>query len=352
MNIYLINEGVSHLYVENNKNGDKNMKVSLNSSSSNVPSWFAPELEKPKIPTGVNRINTASVVTDEILSEECDFIDTCATNRSKYCYNSTWPAHVVAHLKEYALASGVEKRKIVGYDPSEIKQELEKESSSKKNLTKTASTQETSDLSALWKDPFKIDEHLEEKAVSVDNWEKVTSSKKLSDRVSFTGINALRGGEDYNKNSDIDLAKNQNSITNPHAIEALAESDEEDTGVRLRREKEERLAAREQEKENDWQEKVADAEKAMGNYSHGNVFPTESLTAQPGLEREGYGVYKQYSPDDVPDKTRGELISEANKERRESIQRKSQKDRSWDTAKSANIRTISDDFASQLKKLL
>ena len=158
------------------------------------------------------------------------------------------------------------------------------------------------------------------------------------------GIVPIRGGEDYNKNPETRTARGQNSIGNEDAIKNFVEGEQEDTGARLKRENEERRNAEAKHKE--WEQ---DKIEQMGDTSivpKGNVFPTESLNAQPGIKGDD-----PFGLDVIPEKTQGEKIAEANDERRKKIQGEDKEDFKFSSSK-APVRSISDLFGEELKKHL
>jgi hypothetical protein len=85
----------------------------------------------------------------------------------------------------------------------------------------------------------------------------------------------------------------------------------------------------------------------------GNVFPTEVMNAQPGLNNSSsqMGIYSDFDPAELPEKTKGEMLAEANEERRKSIQGEA-KDKEWSSDGKSAARGISDTFGDELKKHL
>lgn len=332
------------------------MKIQSNSSANNTPEWFFPSkkenLKNKKNLSGVERINTtaSSKIDEKILEDECNYIESCVNNKIRYCCNSNWPKNVIAHLREYAIVSGLPSDSFILFDPTDLQVEAES-----KNMVKTASSNnvsEENELSKIWKDPFKINEKLNEKSNVKDNWEKVSSYNKLGDKPNLSGISAIRGGENYYENSPINTASNQNSILASDKLDRLANSEEIDTGVRLREERKIRDQKIEEEKASQWKEIGDAATEGMKGYTSGTVFPTESLVANSGIHSKKSGVYSDFDPNSIPDLTEGEMIKSANEQRRKSIQKEKQEDRSWDKIEKANVRTISDDLADGLKKFL
>ena len=329
------------------------MSISRVADEKTAPSWFAavaPEIESCNAEE-VERINIAKDVNDMVLAQECDRIDVCSSKGSKYHYNSKWDDAIVRHLKEYAIACGMKSSDIQGFNPDNITAIA----STKEPFIKTAQTvcEDEISLKDIWKDPFRIEERSNTSYMDGANWETV-KKQSVIDKISTTGRNVvpLRGEDNYFLNSDVNLAINQNSITNPYAIEQLAKSAEDDTGVRLKKE----LAAKEAQKvknHSEWQkEKIAAMDK-IDIVPKGTVFPTESLNASTGLNKPSsqMGVYAKFDPSSIPEKTKGESLSSVNAKRKESIQRPKVVN-DWEKPSMQSARSISDDFVNALASKL
>jgi len=276
---------------------------------------------------------------------ERNIIEKRVASGNPYYYNQEWTDGVKSELKEYALACSMDMSKFKPIASRTIEASCE-------SMVRTAQSNPDSDEQiSIVLDPFHLD--IEERNVKGD-WEKISGEQRLGDKPSMMSgaVKGVRGGEDYSTNSDIHPAANQNSITNPNAIEQLAESEKEDNGVRLSRERDERELAKEA-KNKEWeQEKIASMEH-IDIIPKGNVFPTEVMNAQPGLNTPSsqMGVYAKFDADSIPDKTEGERISEANETRRKSIQGEDKAKGGFQMNK-APVRSISDDFGDALKKAL
>jgi len=313
--------------------------------------WFMEEETKPTINQVqqelVENVNISEEVDETVLAQECDKIEVCASNRSPYHYNSQWDKEVVGHLREYAIACGLDLNKFKSCDVSTLK------ASTVKPLVKTASVELDAPLSVgqelkeLWKDPFNIDERSNTSHMDQSNWEQVKPQSTLAKPTAVNnGIRSIGGGEDYYLNSDVNPARNQNSITNPDAIKQLAESKVMDNGERLRKQ----IVAKETQKLKEhkaWQQEKVDGMKGSDIIPRGTVFPTESLNASTGLGHQPVhgGVYGNVN--DIPDLTAGEQISSNNEERKSSIQRHRDAD-VWETPSRESSRQISDLFAESL----
>ena len=333
------------------------MKIFKVADEKIAPNWYATEDKVSEVKSSQSEdrhVNLASDVTEDVLACECDRIEECASNGKTYHYNSAWDKVTVSHLKEYALANGMEIEKFKAFDPAN---EIE---AATKSIVKTASAQasaqEDSAVEALKNvmgDPFHIEARSNTDHIKKANWQQVKAEDKLAlEPVMESGVIPIRGGEDYFMNSLSSLAKNQNSITAPDAIEKLAESTEEDSGARLRRQKAEKEAA----KVTNHKEWEGDQIKAMAEndiVSKGLVFPTEVMNAQPGLgsQMSSSGVYGKFDLKSLPEKTAGEMISEKNAAYKKSIQRPKEVI-DWQSNNKAPSRSISNDFGSAIESLL
>ena len=351
-----------------------------------APSWLfegsdAPEFsdsdyiineEFSRIRLMPDRLSEADLVSER------ETIDACAEKGSLYHYSVKWEPATKSALKEYALVCGMELSKFRAVDPEiviEANCGLSHQSSDYDSFFQTKlqeklkenginslddlsegeqkgffkevdkSWKGKGEVTAMLNDPFKIDEKADMSHMEKANWEDSKKQGNMDLRPSMKGgIIPLRGGEDYNKNPETRTVRGQNSIGNEDAIKDLVESEQEDTGVRLRRENEERrnTEAKHQEWERDKIEQIGD----VSMVPKGNVFPTESLNAQPGIKGDD-----PFGLDAVPEKTQGEKIAEANDKRRKAIQGENKEDFKFSSSK-APVRRISDLFGSELKKHL
>jgi len=336
------------------------MKIFKVADEKIAPNWYEIEELQPtsEVATSpqseVKRINIASDVTEEVISQECDEIEKCASDGKIYHYNSNWDRTVVSHLKEFALASGMALDSFRPFDTSIIAEEL------KPLISRTASkvvvSKEDAEVEALKNvmgDPFHIEARSNMDHYKKSNWQEVRPESKLADAPSMdSGVRAARGGEDYFMNSLSQLPKNQNSIMAPDAIEKLAESTVETSGERLRRQKVEKEAARIANNK-EWESDKIKAMESNDIVSKGLVFPTEVMNAQSGLNTpsSSRGVYSTFDPASIPDKTAGEKLAETNAAYKKSIQRP-REETDWQKASAAANRSISSDFGAELESIL
>jgi len=327
------------------------MKINRMADEKKTPSWLFENakttdyLQKQDVRLDeINRIASLSLADDDQIVMEKDKLEKCASEKSDYYCNIKWSDSVRSELKEYAMICGMDISRFKTVDPDDFV-----EASSETKVVKTASAAPASKIII---DAFKLDD-VKDVDYKDKNWQSIKRQANLEDKpVMRSGIIPVRGGEDYFTNSEVKVARGQNSISDPRAIETLAKSEKEDTGARLRREHQEKEAQKEANKKEWEQQKIA----GMGDTSivpKGKVFPTEVLNAQPGLGAPSsqMGVYAKFDPKDIPDKTQGELLSEAQDQRRKSIQRPEAEEHQF-ASKKASVREISDVFGEALKKAL
>ena len=282
-------------------------------------------------------------LNDDQLVEQREEIEKCANSKRVYHYSSSWSDKVKSSLKEYAYVCGMDESKFKPIDPRTI--EAKRISSSERSSVRKEASIEN--------DPFKIDSKGDMSHMEESNWQDVHKQSNLATKPTLSGgIVPLRGGEDYYSNSDPKTARGQNSITEPNAIESFANEEAEDTGARLRRENEEKAKSRE-EKHQAWQDEKVASMEGSEILPRGSVFATEVMNAQPGLDSDKIhmGVYSDFDLKDMPDRTDGEMLAEANEQRRKSIQGSTKDREEYDFKPSMNpVRGISDTFAEALKK--
>lgn len=335
------------------------MKINRMSSETSMPNWALGIDEqniKKENPEDILKLAEVAKLIPEVLSEdilvsEREKIDICASAGETYYYSEKWAGSDVNKLKEYASVCGLTEDSLKAINPDEfVKANISRSAGAK--ISKIAST--SAPVSAFeglkLNDPFHLEEIEEEK--TREDWQKVKSASKLDNKPSMltNAVIPIGGGEDYFANSDTPLAKNQNSIVNPTAIEQLAKSEQEDNGVRLAREAREREEAGVK-RHAEWQKNKTDEMEHFNDLPRGTVFPTEVMNAQPGLNSPSsqMGVYASFDKDSIPEKTIGETISEKNTERKEKIQGKVKVKHEF-SIQAESSRTISDPLYDSLKK--
>ena len=220
-------------------------------------------------------------------------------------------------------------------------------------IVKTASieSEQTSDLQDVWKDPFNIEERADTSHLDKAEWEITSKALKIDDIPTMSGINAIRGGEDYNLNIEATLPTNQNSISNPLAIEQLAEADDMtvDNGMRLRQEAADREEAKKQATIN-WEQEKIDAMEHKDIVPEGHVFQTAPEVAHTGIGTKASQM-ANIDAKDIPELTQGEMLAQAQKDHKASIQRPKVDEERISDGKSA-YRSISSDFSDSLANAL
>ena len=328
-------------------------------------------------PDEIERIEAmAESLSDDGMVSERERIEASVGKGSLYHVSSKWDSKVKASLKEYAVVCGMDMSKFKIIDPEivvDLKPALvahdyrvffnkvskiklaEKGVENLNDLSREEQKDLFKEVDKLYEaenevlsmhDPFKLDKLGDMSHMEETNWQDTKRQANLGYKPSMEGsVVPVRGGEDYFVNSDVSPGRGMNSITDPKAIETYAESEEEDTGARLRRENEERSNSREV-KHKAWQDEKVASMEGSEILPQGKVFPTEAMNAQPGIR--GTDVF---GLDSVPEKTEGEKIAQANEDRRKEIQGSDKEDHEF-IPKKAPVRGISDTFASELAKHL
>ena len=333
------------------------MLINRMSEEKKAPQWFH-ETSQVEIPDQeFTRIASINSINDNNAITEFEKIDSCATNKTPYFYNTKWASSCVNQLKEYAIVNNLPLDSFIGVDASAYEIKTTKTASSS-SMVKTASANENTSLVDSLKnalgDPFHITERTESTHMDKVDWQKTSGQSVLKQQPQMNGgIVPLAGGEDYNTNSNIKVAPGQNSISDPDAIGKLINNTAQDNGARLKAEKVEKEQAKIAEKKN-WEDNKLKEMEHNKMLPKGKVFPTESMVAQSGLNSPSSqrGVYAKFDPADIPDKTKGEQIAENNEARKKSIQREIVKEDGWQKPQTQSARGISDIFSSELAKLL
>jgi len=300
-------------------------------------------------------ITAPQEVSEVTLLTECEQIEKCASSGKTYHYNSAWTPSHVAHLKEYALACGMDASKFKGVNPQSViedHQDVVKSASGSRNI-KTAAV-DNGKFKLDLGDPFHLDERSDTSHMEKAKWQEVKKQANMKEAPIMMGSNIIpiRGGEDYNTNTNTKAnAKNQNSIADPDAIKKLSESEAEDNGAKIKRQLKEKEEAKKV-AHMQWQKDIVDAMEHKAIIPKGNVFPTESMNAQPGLGTPSskMGVYAKFDPESIPEKTAGEKIKDQNAAYRKSINSRTEKPKAEFEMSHQSSRAISDVFSEQLKK--
>lgn len=332
------------------------MKINRMSEEQIAPAWVFEDGNVSKIPSYISeqefqRLASASDrLSDDGIVSERDYIEECAKNGSNYCLSSKWDKTVKSSLREYAIVCGMDMSKFKEINPDQI--ERKEVVASNDKVIKMAQNMISKEKTLVLNDPFKLD--VEAKNIKDDSWQSIKGQAKLDDKPSIMSgsIKPIRGGEDYFANSDIKTARGQNSISEPNAISKLADDTVEDTGARLRRENQEKEAQKGI-KHKEWETEKIEAMAGKEILPNRYIFPTEVLSAQSGLGSPSskMGVYAKFDTNDIPDKTDGENIKEANEQRKKSIQRETVKE-DWQVRKSSSVARVSDTLADELKKYM
>ena len=322
------------------------------------PTWFDLTDKSDDIDLDLlENLNVNDEIDEIEIAQECEKIESCASNNKTYLYNEKWNKNVISHLKEYAYVCGVKDDKFKPVSAKKIEEFKAAKNNASMEKTASANVEEIDNdqiqLEDVWKDPFNIEKRADTSHMAEADWESVKKQNVMGEvSVMNNGIIPLRADEDYSLNPDTKLAKNQNSITNPNAIEEFINDKEYDNGKRLQLEKEEKEHQKIANHQK-WEKDHIESMKHNDIVPKGTVFPTEMLTAATGIStpKNHMGVYAEFDADKIPDKTEGEKLAESNEKNRQAIQREHVKD-DWEQPSRQSSRSISNDFAESLSKIL
>ena len=314
------------------------MKISRASNEKNAPSWFYEGLDENSdfarefIPSDKAKELSVKINETELVSQR-ERIEKCVNSNKPYHYNADWDGNIKSELKEYAMACGMDMNRFKAVKTDD----MEKVANMNKEVKETRKESES-----FLGDAFKIDEKLN-KITEQENWEEIKTAKTLNEKPKIdAGIVAIRGGEDSRIHQSFNSSDGINSIANPDSIKNAIEKGKEDTGVRLKREKAEREAAKAN-RHHEWEEKKIKAMKNKNIVQDRKVFPTEVLNAQPGIRGEVFDF------DSLPDRTDGENLKIAQEDRRKAIRGEDRQKHEFGLDAGTRV-GISDSFAEELKK--
>lgn len=327
------------------------MKISKLSDEKLVPQWCISKnlsnleaIDEKRLEKISKNVNSENEIT-----EECELIEKCASNKQTYYYNSNWDNKVISQLREFSKLFNMN-------DDNFVKITLTS-SVTNKNMIKTASTDKKEPtieekLKNVWSDPFRIEEKSNTDYMKKANWEQVTkqSTMKESPSMNSGAVNSLKGGEDYNKNQNHTVARGQNSILNPNAIKEYAEDKTIDNRQKILDSKIARENAKKQDKI-DREEKVIKSMDKNNIIPKGKIFHTDNAQMATNLNshQAKSGVYINCDPESIPNQTQGEKIASNKKE--EDNKRKTENVK-WERVNSESSSHISDSFADSLKNAL
>ena len=298
----------------------------------------------------------AKSLDDVGLSDEMDKIEKCASSGSNYAYNPDWTPEQLSQIREYAAVVGF-KGKMCPVTHEVHSTNSNKQQTLGENIV-VNQPKVSADLSMAVGDPFHLTD-LKDEAKQTDNWEKISFEKKLASVPDITSnpgsIVPIRGEFEYEKQQTLKVRRGENSLASPDAIGSFA--NEIDTGERLRQENANALNERKAAK-TAWQKEAVQTAKNIGPGAlpRGKVFMTGSIPEKPmqsglDLKQASEELSGMKTVPDLPDLTDGEKLREANANRKDNIQRKSQSD-DWQKVKGSTRPSLDDAFANALESQL
>lgn len=332
-------------------------KLFKNANSEQFPAWADADSQAKDIASKISpddwqRMSSPSIDDDQLI-QELDLIEQKAASGEMYVYNVCWGQEAVSSIREYATIHGCD---AIGVNPDSIEVKAYFAVGSG-GLSKSAviEDEKSNQLPFEVIDAFRFDEKGDLSHMDKKDWEKITPEEKMGtpDVIRMSSDSVVRLGsctEDNNLSPHMAQRRGQNSVLNPEAIEETIKSDVEDTGERLKRENKERSEERAVERKSWEREAVKKAEDlGYGSLSLGSIKPATGMHAHSGIKDEPFPKAEK-----LPEKTRGEKLKDVNDERKASIQRSKEDDRSWAGTEQQRQTTadVSDTFAQSLKEQL
>ncbi len=246
-----------------------------------------------------------------------------------------------AELREYAIACGVDEEKIVTVSKNNI-------SVSSETVKEDKKTVEAPDPFNSLKSFAKEDSFAKRKMQT-----KAEPSPKVNSLGKTKGIINRPGGiEEYEGNREINIRSNENSIVEPRNIENTANSNKVSNKDIIRKSNLERKNSIKFDSK-EWEAGLTKelADKYVPKSSNVNLTEAAVDFNSNMISNKDHSLFDNEDHfNKIPERTGGEKLSDKAAERRESIQRKANKDDSWNSVKSSSPETISDLFYESLKE--
>ena len=327
-------------------------KIFKVADTTNMPKWLTPTAsDTPVVHTAVSpeAVRLAAITTDlseDQLVEERDRIEQCANSKTTYHYASTWSADTQRQLLEYAsicqvkseaVASAAMQVQAAAVVPASLQKTAAVEAPAPAQTPAQALAES---VAALIGDPFHLADAGDMKHMAASDWESIKPAVHASDRqsIAMTSASVINIGATNEASVPryTRVAPGQNSMMEPNAIGALAESADNNTSARLRQEAKDRHSKRTDANRQRDAEMVAKAEAAEQEFPgitpRGTVMATDAKAATGGF-KGGQLVLAS----ELPELTAGEKIRQGNQDRKAGIQRQKVADRTdWDTLKGAS----------------
>jgi hypothetical protein len=279
---------------------------------------------------------------DDMVSVRSKIEASAKSGNSVFIESGASPSQM-SQLREYAAVVGADVSKIV-----EV-------SSHEKTLASRVAIPEKQVVTPE-RDPFgTIDGFAPESSFKPNrDWDSVQPAKKLANngRESSGIVGRLDGRETYESQREVGVRPGEASIASPNAIQEYAESKDQSSLDRIRESNDKRREKIVFDKKQ-WEEDFAKALPDKGTIAMGGPKLT-GASVENSRMRVGEGQHSMFDVKDrvgdIPEMTAGEMLSHSNDERRESIQRPKNEDRSWDAPKSSKKEVIGDVFFEALKR--
>jgi len=315
-----------------------------------LPMWYsndASNVSKDSV-SEEEAIRVASLpkeIDDERLGKELDLIEARGSSGETYHYSSSWSDEAKSTIREFSILSNC---KALEVDTSNEDLQAFASITKKEGLQKMASVDvQESPLAAL-KDSFLIDAKFSDKTESKADSEWAKGQEKARSgmpSVEAKGVTIARASsslDDDNAGIGMRSGIGRNVIQDPNSIGRSIESKDEDVGVRLRRERDEREQAKIAVRKAEQKAKAREIEAAgYGAADVGNFRLTEAVEVQ------GKVLGKLSRNIETTD---GEKISMRHAAKAKAVEvKKAAAKKQWNYLQGASKPSVSDDFANALK---
>ena len=320
------------------------------SSEQTAPEWYKNEGLPTPPSVGVSEEDITRIASlpkdldEDALTKELDVIEASGKNGGIYYYSSSWSQDVKQTIREYAIVSNCRVEEV---DPSDENIQAFASMQTKENgLLKTASVASPEvkrQIDFSLDAPFASEKNEAPINEGLKGLAKARTGMPAIEARGTTISRAYSSTDDDTAGLGMRAGYGRNVIQNPNSIGSAIEEKNEDVGVRLRREREEREQARKAEI-NAEQKKLAMEMKnsGYGALKTGSFNISETAPVQGGVARR---VNRE-----LPEFTDGEKIVVARKEKEQAVTKKKEAARKqWDVLEGSNKPVISDELANALK---
>ena len=222
-------------------------------SETGVADWFV-KTSSPTLPSITSEeasriVSMPPAMNEDLLDAEMTVVEKCASVKRPYFYNRAWDARSVASLREMCLACNCTMCETSPDDETAKAKAAKTKEETKTAMSKVSSTLTSASGMVIPSSSMKIDlgdtfhlDSVKERPAKAD-WQKNSAAQKLEKPNTMAGSHSIAkigGGEDFFLSPHLFTKPGQNSVTNPMAIQALAESKEDSPKQKLVKDKEDK----------------------------------------------------------------------------------------------------------------